>query len=146
MKLTNTYYAKRRDQILIVANAIIITICAVGSILGLIRIGELKAEQKKLGAAIEWLELGNRLADQVQRAKADLDHPTRGLVAISNAIYRAIDAQMKGGGSLMLKRFHVWTTDFREFYVDAYSRHHAELKVAEITNGRAVIAGVREIR
>ena len=46
----------------------------------------------------------------------------------------------------MLKRFHVWTTDFREFYVDAYSRHHAERKVAEITNGRAVIAGVREIR
>ena len=65
MKLNNTYYAKRRDQILIVANAIIITLCAVGSILGLIRIGELKAEQKKLGAAIEWLELGNRLADQV---------------------------------------------------------------------------------
>ena len=32
----------------------------------------------------------------------------------------------------MLKRFHVWTTDFREFYVDAYSRHHAERKVAEI--------------
>lgn len=65
MKINNTYYAKRRDQILIVANAIIITICAVGSICGLIRIGELKAEQKKLGAAIEWLELGNRLADQV---------------------------------------------------------------------------------
>ena len=97
MKLNNTYYAKRRDQILIVANAIIITICAVGSILGLIRIGELKAEQEKLGAAIEWLELGNRLADQVQIAKADLDHPTRGLVAVSNVIYRAIDAQLKGG-------------------------------------------------
>ena len=96
MKLNNTYYASR-DRILIVANAITIIICAVGSILGLIRIGELKAEQEKLGAAIEWLELGNRLADQVQRAKADLDHPTRGLVAISNAIYRAIDAQMKGG-------------------------------------------------
>ena len=47
---------------------------------------------------------------------------------------------------MMLKRFHVWTTDFREFYVDAYSRHHAEPNVAEITNGRAVIAGVREIR
>ena len=47
---------------------------------------------------------------------------------------------------MMLKRFHVWTTDFREFYVDAYSRHHAERKVVEITNGRAVIAGVREIR
>ena len=145
MKLNDTYYATRRDKILIVANSITIIICAVGSILGLIRIGELKAEQKKLGAAIEWLELGNRLADQVRIAKADLDHPTRGLVAVSNVIYRAIDAQLKGG-SLMLKRFHVWTTDFREFYVDAYSRHHAELKVAEITNGRAVIAGVREIR
>ena len=96
MKLNNTYYATRRDKILIVANAITIIICAVGSILGLIRIGELKAEQKKLGAAIEWLELGNRLADQVQIAKADLDHPTRGLVAISNVIYRAIDAQLKG--------------------------------------------------
>ena len=89
MKLNNTYYATRRDKILIVANSITIIICAVGSILGLIRIGELKAEQKKLGAAIEWLELGNRLADQ--------DHPTRGLVAISNVIYRAIDAQLKGG-------------------------------------------------
>ena len=68
MKLNNTYYAKRRDQILIVANAIIITICAVGSICGLIRIGELKAEQEKIGAAIEWIELGNRLADQVLSA------------------------------------------------------------------------------
>ena len=97
MKINNTYYATRRDKILIVANSITIIICAVGSILGLIRIGELKAEQERLGAAIEWLELGNRLADQVQRAKADLDHPTRGLVAISNAIYRAIDTQMKGG-------------------------------------------------
>lgn len=65
MKLTNTYYATRRDQILIVANSITIIICAVGSIWGMIRIGELKAEQEKLGAAIEWLELGNRLADQV---------------------------------------------------------------------------------
>lgn len=97
MKLNNTYYAKRRDQILIVANAITIIICAVGSILGLIRIGELKAEQECMAAAIEWLELGNRLADQVQIAKADLDHPTRGLVAVSNVIYRAIDAQLKGG-------------------------------------------------
>ena len=97
MKLNNTYHAKRRDQILIVANAIIITICAVGSIWGMIRIGELKSEQEKLGAAIEWLEIGNRLADQVQIAKADLDHPTRGLVAVSNVIYRAIDAQLKGG-------------------------------------------------
>lgn len=97
MKLNNTYYAKRRDQILIVANAIIITICAVGSIWGMIRIGELKAEQEKLGAAIEWLELGNRLADQVQIAKADPEHPTRGLVAVSNAVYRAIDAHLKGG-------------------------------------------------
>ena len=97
MKLNNTYYAKRRDKILIVANSIIITICAVGSILGMIRIGELKAEQKKLCAAIEWLELGNRLADQVKIAKAELDHPTRGLVAISNVIYRAIDAQLRGG-------------------------------------------------
>ena len=97
MKLNNTYYANRRDKILIVANVIIITICAVGSIWGMIRIGELKAEQEKLGAAIEWLELGNRLADQVQIAKADLDHPTRGLVAVSNVIYRAIDAQLKGG-------------------------------------------------
>ena len=96
MKLSNTYYA-RRDQILIVANAIIITICAVGSIWGMIRIGELKAEQEKIGAAIEWLELGNRLADQVHRARSDQDHPTRGLVAISNVIYRAIDAQLKGG-------------------------------------------------
>ena len=51
MKLNNTYYAKRRDQILIVANAIIITICAVGSIWGMIRIGELKSEQEKLCAA-----------------------------------------------------------------------------------------------
>lgn len=89
MKLNNTYYAKRRDQILIVANAIIITICAVGSIWGMIRIGELKAEQEKLGAAIEWLELGNRLADH--------DHPTRGLIAIADAIYREIDAQIGGG-------------------------------------------------
>ena len=97
MKLNNTYHATRRDKILIVANSITIIICSVGSILGLIRIGELKAEQKKLGAAIEWLELGNRLADQVQIAKADLDHPTRGLVAVSNVIYRAIDAQLKGG-------------------------------------------------
>ena len=97
MKLNNTYYAKRRDQILIVANAIIITICAVGSIWGMIRIGELKADQEKLGAAIEWLELGNRLADQVQIAKADLDHPTRGLVAVADAIYREIDAQIGGG-------------------------------------------------
>lgn len=97
MKLNNTYYAKRRDQILIVANSITIIICAVGSILGLIRIGELKSEQEKLGAAIEWLELGNRLADQVQRARADLDHPTRGLVAVSNAVYHAIDAQLTGG-------------------------------------------------
>lgn len=97
MKLNNTYHATRRDKILIVANAIIITICAVGSIWGLIRIGELKAEQEKLGAAIEWLELGNRLADHVQIAKADPDHPTRGLVAVSNVIYRAIDAQLKGG-------------------------------------------------
>ena len=86
MKLNNTYYAKRRDQILIVANAIIITICAVGSIWGLIRIGELKAEQEKLGAAIEWLELGNHLANQVQRARSDQDHPTRGLIAIADAI------------------------------------------------------------
>lgn len=68
MKLNNTYYATRRDKILIVANSITIIICAVGSILGLIRIGELKAEQEKLGAAIEWLELGNRLADQVLSA------------------------------------------------------------------------------
>ena len=97
MKLNNTYYANRRDKILIVANAIIITICAVGSIWGMIRIGELKAEQEKLGEAIEWLELGNRLADQVQIAKADPEHPTRGLVAVSNAVYRAIDAQLKGG-------------------------------------------------
>ena len=52
MKLNNTYYANKRDQILIVANAIIITICAVGSIWGLIRIGELKDEQEKLGAVI----------------------------------------------------------------------------------------------
>ena len=97
MKLNNTYHATRRDKILIVANSITIIICAVGSILGLIRIGELKAEQKKLGAAIEWLELGNRLADQVQRARSDQDHPTRGLVAVSNAVYRAIDAQIGGG-------------------------------------------------
>lgn len=97
MKLNNTYYAKRRDQILIVANAIIITICAVGSIWGMIRIGELKAEQEKLGAAIEWLELGNRLADHVQLARSDHDHPTRGLVAVSNAVYHAIDAQLTGG-------------------------------------------------
>lgn len=97
MKLNNTYYATSRDKILIVANSITIIICAVGSIWGMIRIGELKAEQEKLGAAIEWLELGNRLADQVQIAKADLDHPTRGLVAVSNVIYRAIDAQLKGG-------------------------------------------------
>ena len=48
MKLNNTYYSTRRDKILIVANSITIIICAVGSILGLIRIGELKAEQKKL--------------------------------------------------------------------------------------------------
>ena len=80
MKLNNTYYAKRRDQILIVANAIIITICAVGSIWGMIRIGELKAEQEKLGAAIELLDLGNRLAVQVQRARSDQDHPTRRLI------------------------------------------------------------------
>ena len=91
MKLNNTYYAKRRDQILIVANAIIITICAVGSIWGLIRIGELKAEQEKLGAAIEWLELGNRLANQVQRARSDQDHPTRGLIAIADAFGRNDD-------------------------------------------------------
>ena len=97
MKLNNTYYATRRDQILIVANAIIITLCAVGSILGMIRIGELKAEQEKLGAAIEWLELGNRLADQVQRARSDHDQPTRGLVDIADAIYREIDAQIRGG-------------------------------------------------
>ena len=97
MKLNNTYYAKRRDQILIVANAIIITICAVGSIWGMIRIGDLKAEQECMAAAIEWLEIGNRLADQVQIAKADPEHPTRGLVAVSNAVYRAIDAQLKGG-------------------------------------------------
>ena len=97
MKLNNTYYAKRRDQILIVANAIIITICAVGSIWGLIRIGELKAEQEKLGAAIEWLELGNHLANQVQRARSDQDHPTRVLIAIADAIYREIDAQIGGG-------------------------------------------------
>lgn len=97
MKLNNTYHATRRDKILIVANSITIIICAVGSILGLIRIGELKAEQEKLGAAIEWLELGNRLADQVQRARSDQDHPTRGLVAVSNAVYRAIDAQIGGG-------------------------------------------------
>ena len=97
MKLNNTYYAKRRDQILIVANAIIITICAVGSIWGLIRIGELKAEQEKLGAAIEWLELGNRLANQVQLARSDQDHPTRGLIARADAIYREIDAQIGGG-------------------------------------------------
>lgn len=97
MKLNNTYYATRRDKILIFANAIIITICAVGSIWGMIRIGELKAEQEKLGAAIEWLELGNRLADQVQLARSDHDHQTRGLVAVSNVIYRAIDAQLKGG-------------------------------------------------
>ena len=97
MKLNNTYHATRRDKILIVANSITIIICAVGSILGLIRIGELKAEQEKLGAAIEWLELGNRIADQVQIAKADPEHPTRGLVAVSNAVYRAIDAQLKGG-------------------------------------------------
>ena len=97
MKLNNTYHATRRDKILIVANSITIIICAVGSILGLIRIGELKAEQEKLGAAIEWLELGNRLADQVQIAKADPEHPTRGLVAVSNAVYRAIDAQIGGG-------------------------------------------------
>lgn len=96
MKLNNTYNANRRDMIILVANAIIITICAVGSVLGMIRIGELKAEQEKLGAAIEWLELGNRLADQVHRARSDQDHPTRGLVAISNAIYRAIDAQLTG--------------------------------------------------
>ena len=68
MKLNNTYYANRRDKILIVANAIIITIWAVGSIWGMIRIGELKAEQEQLGAAIELLELGNRLADQVLSA------------------------------------------------------------------------------
>ena len=97
MKLNNTYHATRRDKILIVANSITIIICAVGSILGLIRIGELKAEQKKLGEAIEWLYLCNRLADQVQIAKADHEHPTRGLVAVSNAVYRAIDAQLKGG-------------------------------------------------
>ena len=97
MKLNNTYHATRRDKILIVANSITIIICAVGSILGLIRIGELKAEQEKLGAAIEWLDLGNRLADQVQIAKADPEHPTRGLVAVSNAVYRAIDAQLKVG-------------------------------------------------
>lgn len=97
MKLNNTYYAKRRDQILIVANAIIITICAVGSIWGMIRIGELKAEQEKLGAAIEWLELGNHLADQVQRARSDHDHPTRGLIAIADAIYREINAKIGGG-------------------------------------------------
>lgn len=97
MKLNNTYDANRRDKIILVANAIIITICSVGSVLGMIRIGELKAEQEKLGAAIEWLELGNRLANQVQIAKADLDHPTRGLVAVSNVIYRAIDAQLKVG-------------------------------------------------
>ena len=97
MKLNNTYYATRRDKILIVAKSITIIICAVGSILGLIRIGELKDEQERLGAAIEWLELGNRLADHVQIAKADLDHPTRGIVAVSNVIYRAIDAQMRGG-------------------------------------------------
>ena len=97
MKLNNTYYAKRRDQILIVANAIIITICAVGSIWGLIRIGELKAEQEKLGAAIEWLELGNHLADQVKRARSDHDHPTRGLIAIADAIYREINAKIGGG-------------------------------------------------
>lgn len=97
MELNNTYHATRRDKILIVANSITIIICAVGSILGLIRIGELKAEQAKLGAAIEWLDLGNRLADQVQRARSDQDHPTRGLIAIADAIYRAIDAQLKGG-------------------------------------------------
>ena len=97
MKLNNTYNATRRDKILIVANSITIIICAVGSILGLIRIGELKAEQKKLGAAIEWLELGNRLADQVHRARSDQDHPTRGLIAIADAIYREIDAQIGGG-------------------------------------------------
>ena len=98
MKLNNnTYYAHKRDQILIAANALTIILCAVGSIWGLVRIGELKAEQERLGAAIEWLELGNRLADQVQRAKADLDHPARGLVAVSNAVYRAIDAQLTGG-------------------------------------------------
>ena len=97
MKLNNTYYAKRRDQITIVANAIIITICAVGSIWGMIRIGELKAEQEKLGAAIEWLDLGNRLSDQVHRARSDHDHPTRGLIAIADAIYREIDAKIGGG-------------------------------------------------
>ena len=97
MKLNNTYYAKRRDQIMIVANAIIITICAVGSIWGMIRIGELKADQEKLGAAIEWLDLGNRLADQVQRARSDHDHPTRGLIAIADAIYRELDSQIGGG-------------------------------------------------
>ena len=97
MKLNNTYHATRRDKILIVANSITIIICAVGSILGLIRIGELKAEQEKLGAAIEWLDLGNRLADQVQRARSDHDHPTRGLIAIADAIYREIDAQIGGG-------------------------------------------------
>ena len=97
MKLNNTYHATRRDKILIVANSITIIICAVGSIWGMIRIGELKSEQEKLGAAIEWLELGNRLADQVQRARSDHDHPTRGLVAIVDAIYREIDAQIGGG-------------------------------------------------
>ena len=91
MKLNNTYHATRRDKILIVANAIIITICAVGSILGLIRIGELKDEQKKLGAAIEWLDLGNRLADQVQRATSDQDYPMRRLIVRPDAFGRTED-------------------------------------------------------
>ena len=91
MKLNNTYHATRRDKILIVANAIIITICAVGSILGLIRIGELKEEQKKLGAAIEWLDLGNRLADQVQRARPDQDYPMRRIIVRPDAFGRTED-------------------------------------------------------
>ena len=91
MKLNNTYHATRRDKILIVANAIIITICAVGSILGLIRIGELKADQEKLGAAIEWLDLGNRLADQVQRATSDQDYPMRRIIVRPDAFGRTED-------------------------------------------------------
>lgn len=75
----------------------VIILGIVGSVWGIRRIRQSRHEQACMAQAITWIETGIQLSEAVQRARSDHDHPTRGLLAVSEALYNEIDTQIGGG-------------------------------------------------
>lgn len=75
----------------------VIILGIVGSVWGIRRIRQSRHEQACMAQAITWIETGIQLTEAVQRARSDHDHPTRGLLAVSEALYNEIDTQIGGG-------------------------------------------------